>query len=221
VSDDFEPVKGLPESLPAGEDLLWQGAPRWGALTRRAFFIWPVVIYFAVIISWLLITGVKQGEPWQEIYSAVTWQLMLAGLTLGILSLIGWLFARTTVYSITSRRIVLRFGMAIPLTVNLPFAKVASAELKVHKDGTGDIPLQMAPSEKISYFLLWPNIRPWKFKPPQPMLRAVPEAETVAALLAKALEEATDPAQQTDGETTAVPSEEYVSSESSMASAVN
>ncbi|HBB55427.1 MAG TPA: phosphopantetheine adenylyltransferase, partial [Hyphomonadaceae bacterium] len=28
---DFEPVRGLPEALPAGEAILWQGAPSaWG-----------------------------------------------------------------------------------------------------------------------------------------------------------------------------------------------
>ena len=26
---DFEPVRGLPQVLPEGERLLWQGAPRW------------------------------------------------------------------------------------------------------------------------------------------------------------------------------------------------
>ena len=31
---DFEPVRGLPQLLPKGERMLWQGAPRWQDLAR-------------------------------------------------------------------------------------------------------------------------------------------------------------------------------------------
>ena len=33
---DTEPVPGLPEQLPEGERLRWQGAPKWAALAVRA-----------------------------------------------------------------------------------------------------------------------------------------------------------------------------------------
>ena len=39
--DDYhvEPVRGLPQSLPEGEELLWQGAPSTWALARDALLI--------------------------------------------------------------------------------------------------------------------------------------------------------------------------------------
>jgi hypothetical protein len=35
--------------------------------------------------------------------------------------------------------------------------------------------------------VMWPHVRPWKFGNPQPMMRAVPEAEQVARILSRAL----------------------------------
>jgi hypothetical protein len=32
-----EPVRGLPETLPPGETLLWQGEPDWLSMARRTF----------------------------------------------------------------------------------------------------------------------------------------------------------------------------------------
>ena len=37
----------------------------------------------------------------------------------------------------------MRFGVALPMTVNLPFRLVAGAAIKAWPDGTGDIPLQL------------------------------------------------------------------------------
>ncbi len=46
-----------------------------------------------------------------------------------ILSLLAYLIARTTIYSITSRRVVMRFGVALPMTVNIPFKAIRSADV--------------------------------------------------------------------------------------------
>jgi hypothetical protein len=43
------------------------------------------------------------------------------------------------------------------------------------------------PSQKVSFFLLWPNVRPWRFNPAEPMLRSIPDAQDAAQILARAL----------------------------------
>jgi len=40
----FDPVKGLPEHLPQGEVMLWQGSPHWQSLALRAFHIRKVAL---------------------------------------------------------------------------------------------------------------------------------------------------------------------------------
>jgi hypothetical protein len=39
----------------------------------------------------------------------------------------------------------------------------------------------------VSYVLLWPHIRPWRLRTPEPMLRALPDAAVAAAKLSEAL----------------------------------
>ena len=45
----------------------------------------------------------------------------------------------------------------------------------------------MTEGDKVAYLLLWPHARPWRLSKPEPMLRAVPDAARVAAILARAL----------------------------------
>ncbi|NBC48826.1 MAG: PH domain-containing protein [Gammaproteobacteria bacterium] len=188
----FEPVHGLPENLPPGEALRWQGAPHWRVLARRAFHARTVAFYFGLLIliqfAYLLLGG---GAGLKEAVLAAFWLFLLGGLAVGILVLLAWLYSRSTVYSITDRRLVIRFGVALPMAVNIPFKIVESAGLRTYPDGSGDIPLVLGSGQKVSYLIMWPNVRPWRFSNAQPMLRAIPDAKNVAEILAEALQSAT------------------------------
>jgi len=174
---DFEPVRGLPGRLPEGEHILWQGSPEWKTLLRTALSGRLVAIYFALLIALGVATGNLTG-------AGVT--LVAASLALGLMTLFAWASARSTVYTLTNKRVVLRKGVAVPKCFNLPLKLVASADLKPLGHGHGDIALTMSGQTRIAYFLLWPHARPWRLKRPQPMLRSVPEAEAVAVQLAAA-----------------------------------
>jgi hypothetical protein len=184
---EFEPIRGLPEHLPPGEEMLWQGAPRWTALARRAFHVWKVAVYFGVIIVWRILADFSAGETAAEVVVGALWVLALGAVSIGGLLLLAWAMARSTVYTITSRRVVMRFGVALPMIVNFPFAQIQSAQMKRHRDETGDIPLVLVASTRTSYTVLWPNVRPWHFSKPQPMLRAIPDVSRVAEILSGAL----------------------------------
>ena len=55
--------RGLPERLPDGERLLWQGAPDWRALARQAFHVRGLAIYFGAIVAYCVGSGVLGGKP--------------------------------------------------------------------------------------------------------------------------------------------------------------
>jgi hypothetical protein len=184
---EYEPIRGLPEHLPPGEEMLWQGAPRWTALARRAFHVWKVALYFAVIIVWRVLADLSAGKALAEVVTGALWVFALGVVAIGGLSLLAWAMAKATVYTITSRRLVIRLGVALPMIVNFPFAQISSAQLKRHRDDTGDIPVVLAESTRTSYLLLWPHVRPWHFARPQPMLRAIPDVAKVAGILSNAL----------------------------------
>ena len=92
-----------------------------------------------------------------------------------------------TVYTLTNRRIVMRFGVALPMMINVPLDKIESADLAEYGE-FGDIALTLAPGERISYMALWPHARPWHHSKVKPMLRGLPNVSVAAALLANAVE---------------------------------
>lgn len=184
---EFEPIRGLPEHLPPGEEMLWQGAPRWTALARRAFHVRKVAVYFAIILVWRIFADLSAGETTGEVVVGALWITALGVVSIGGLLLLAWAMARSTVYTITSRRLVMRFGVALPMIVNFPFAQIHSAQMKRHRDETGDIPIVLVASTRTSYTVLWPHVRPWHFTKPQPMLRAIPDVARVAGILSDAL----------------------------------
>jgi hypothetical protein len=180
---DTELVRGLPAPLPAGETLLWQGSPDWWALARSAFHFNKIAVYFGLMIAWRTATSLSEGA---SALSALP-LLSLAFCALAILLVLAWASARTSVYTITDRRIVLRIGIALPMALNIPFRLIGNAALKTQSDGSGDIPVALTGANRIAWLLLWPHVRPWRMKNPEPMLRALPDAAHVAAILAPAL----------------------------------
>jgi hypothetical protein len=184
---EFEPVRGLPELLPPGEELLWQGAPRWQSLAVSAFHARKVGLYFAALIAVDAVASLATGRPAAAVAISAAGLIVLALAAVGLLALLAWFTARSTVYSITTRRLVMRFGVALPMSINLPFSVIESASMRTRHDGSSDLPLVLMPGSRIGYLITWPHVRPWQFARPQPMLRAIPDGERVAAQLATGL----------------------------------
>jgi hypothetical protein len=184
---DSEPLPGLPGHLPPDETLLWQGSPRFGALARRAMHLRGLALYFAALTVWRAAVLTAERAPWPDFVLGIAWMLLLGAVPIGLLALYAWASARSTIYSITSRRVVVRTGVALPMTVNIPFAVIGGAALAQAPDGTGDIALEIMPPHRVSWIALWPHTRSWRVTRPQPALRGLPEPEAVAKLLARAL----------------------------------
>ena len=111
----------------------------------------------------------------------------LAVMGLGLLLGSAWMSARNALYTITDRRVVMRYGIALTLTYNLPYARIDAADVRLWNDqGVGDISLQLNRSDRIGWVHLWPHNRPWHMKHPQPSLRCVPQASEAGRVLAQA-----------------------------------
>lgn len=178
----------LPEPLPRGERLLWQGSPRWLGLARRALHVRLLAVYFAGLLLWRVIGDFAGGEPLGGALIGAVGLMPLVAAGMALPLGFAWLIARTTRYTITDRRVILSFGIAVPMSVNVPFPIVSAAAVKRYDDGTGDIPLAMnVDARRLGYLVMWPHSRPWRLGRPQPMLRCVPDAGEVAGILADAL----------------------------------
>lgn len=174
---DDEPIPGLPGVPPPGERILWQGSPDWRSLARTAFHTRAVAGYFALLAGVALIGGNGTG--------AVA-TIAVGGVGIALLHLLAWGAARTTLYTLTNRRIVFRIGMALPKCINLPLGMVGAVDLAARRDGSGDLSLTMTGKQRVGYAVLWPHARPWRLATPQPMLRAIPDAANVAAMIGRA-----------------------------------
>jgi hypothetical protein len=177
----------LPEPLPAGERVIWQGKPEWRALALHAFHARKIAIYFGILAAWRVMSAFVDGDVATSAAISTLWLLLLGCAAVGVLTLMAWLTSRATTYTITSRRVLIQFGVALPMTLNIPFRVIGTAALRTYTDGTGDIPVAITGGDRIAYLVLWPHVRPWRAARAEPMLRAVPAAKQVAELLAGAL----------------------------------
>ncbi|MDO9425699.1 MAG: photosynthetic complex putative assembly protein PuhB [Methylobacterium sp.] len=182
----FDAPPGLPAPLPAGEHILWQGRPGGLAIALRALHVRLVGLWFAGLALWAAVPLAAEGRPVEAALAAGPTLAIGAG-AVGLLCLLGWLSARSTTYTITNRRVVMRVGIALPMTLNLPFGLVDGAGCRHFSDGSGDLALAVKPGNRVAYLHLWPHARPWHVTRPEPMMRSVPDAASVAAILARAL----------------------------------
>ncbi len=183
--DDFEvePVEGLPERPPEGEEILWQGRPDWWQLTWEALSLPWVLGYFVLLALWRFISVMDQ-MPFGQAIGATAPFVVLCGVVVGLLCFVGFAQARCAMYTVTNRRVAMRIGAALTMTLNLPYQQVANAMLDLRKNGTGTIAFETIGDTRLSYILCWPHVRPWHINPAQPSLRCIPDAEHVAELIA-------------------------------------
>jgi Bacterial PH domain len=184
---EFEAAHGLPELLPAGERIIWQGSPDWRAVAKKVMYVRLLSFYFAAMLLWGGLNAFNNSSTVLAAAQSLIIPALLALAALGVLTTFAWLTSRTTVYTFTNRRVVMRIGIVLSVTFNLPYRMIDSASLHANADGTGDIALLLAASDKIAYGNLWPHARPWRLKRPEPMLRAVPDVLHIGQLLAAAI----------------------------------
>lgn len=178
---EIEPVRGLPGMLPKDETIVWQGSPDWRTLARGVFHTRLLVGWFVLVALAAFVAG---GTG--LVGAGISVGLAFVGLAL--VAGLAWAQARATVYTLTQKRIVMRFGVALPKCVNLPLALITQADLKSVGDGRCDIALAMNGRFPLGWLQMWPHVRPWKVADPQPMLRAV--STELVPLLAETLAQA-------------------------------
>lgn len=174
-------------TLAQGELLLWEGAPCWSGIARRVFHVRVVGLYFALLFLADMAAVRLHGADGAAALRVSLPTLLTGAGVVGILCALAWFTGRTTRYSVTTRRVVMQYGVALPATLGLPYSVVAKASVRVRDDGVGDIPLALRPEQRLGYAKLWPHARMWRVGRPEPMLREVADAGSVATLLTRAL----------------------------------
>ena len=182
---EWEAAPGLPSTLPEGETIVWQGTPDWKQLAVHAFHVRKIAIYFAMMVGIQLIHLWGDGLAGRELIVPIVVSSSLALLALALLTTCAWFAGKSSLYTFTNKRIVMRIGIVLTLTFNLPYRRIAGASAKDYADGCQDIALELYPEDRIGWAHLWPHQKAWHVQHPQPTLRCVPNGKEVSEKLFK------------------------------------
>jgi hypothetical protein len=182
-------IRGVPHPLPAGEHVLWEGAPAGGAMATHVFHRRLFALYFVAVTGWWAATTTMVVGS-SEFLAGLGVRLGLAVAVMAVVEVLARVSARTTWYAITNRRVVLKIGMVIEMSINIPFSAIESAGAGTFRDGTGQVMLSLVKSNRLAYIALWPHCSVFSINHPQPILRGLADAQHVGTLLANAVAEA-------------------------------
>ena len=184
---DFEPVRGIPAGLPQNERILWQCTVDWWAFAKSALHVRGLAVYFVLLMGWRCGIDMADGGTLATGLISAACVVPMVIVVMGILCGYAYMVQRTTVYSITSERVVFRTGVAFSITATIPFNLIRSADLATDPDGTGVLALEVERGHRVSWVMFWPHVRPWRLTEPHPAFRSIRDAETVAGILSDAL----------------------------------
>lgn len=183
----FEPVRGLPEALPEGEHILWQGSPAPLRLARDALGLTWVAGYFVLLTIWRVGVSSTMVPMDQALAHGVPF-LVVGALCCLLIYGLATMQAKSAVYTLTNKRVAMRIGAALTMTLNLPYTQIGNAALDLKRSGHGTLAFELIGDTRFSYMMTWPHVRPWYMSKTQPSFRSIPEAEKVAAMFAEAAE---------------------------------
>ena len=183
----FEPVNGLPEKLPPGEKILWQGKPTLMLLAWHSFGVKLATLY--VVIAMIYQSALSLSATTEaNIVPILVFYLLIWFLASSLLYLLAHFQRTSTIYTVTDKRVVLKIGAALPITYNIPFKQISSVDLKSY-GVKGSIAISLLGDNKISYLSCWPHVRPWHFSKPCPSLLFLDNIEEVSQIIKKAMED--------------------------------
>jgi hypothetical protein len=185
-ASDFVP-RGLPDHLPDGERVLWQGQPNWKRLAINAFHVRKVLAYFGIVALAQVVVIRSSGETLSTAITNVPLLVACALAASGILAGLAYLSAKSTWYTLTNKRIMMKVGIALPAYVNMPLHQIDGASFAETGGGCGTVCFRSNGSVRLAYILLWPHAKPWTFSKPQPAFRDVDDGEAVARRVADVL----------------------------------
>ncbi len=202
--------------LANGESIVWRGRPGWFGLACDAFHLRAIACYFAFIIALNAYQAWAKHLAFDKAARASLPLLVAIAGAMFVVAGLAWLTARTTRYTITDRRVILHYGVAMPATLSLPYSQIVKASVAINRDHSGDIPLVLKSTNHMPYLKLWPLARPWTITHPEPMLRRVPKAAVAGGLLVRAIAAAAHEAESLRAAAT-VPEVETIAHEPTVA----
>ena len=182
---DKTPPKDVLSVIPENEEVIWHGRPNLRRFSLSALGLRYLMLYLLIIS--ITTFSSNFGNLTLLLFLQMMFPYIISCCLAGIiLVMIGISQVIPTVYVITSKRIIIKSGLALIFMLNVPFDKVANIDKKVFNDGCGDISFKLIGNKRIPFFAGWPSVRPWYFNDPEPTFRCIPDVDVVAFKLTSA-----------------------------------
>ena len=181
----------LPEevgkSIPAGENICWEGKPDWKSFGYHSFGIKYLIFYF-VISAFYAVSQLELAFSFSSFLVRYI-PFVISGVIAGIiLYLLAYLIASHTCYVITEKRVVIRTGVALVFLLNIPLNKVVSIDKQSLTRGRGNLSFKSQFKKRIPYFSCWPSVKNGSFLEPVPAFRSVANVEEVGKIVSEMAE---------------------------------
>ncbi|MFM8463596.1 MAG: PH domain-containing protein, partial [Burkholderiaceae bacterium] len=88
---ELEAAPGLPEPLPVGERVLWQGTPDWKRLALEAFHLKRVALYFVLMLGLQAVLIWDTTDSLRDNLMPLLWSSLMAVIALGLLAFTAWM----------------------------------------------------------------------------------------------------------------------------------
>ena len=194
---DIEPVPGLPGRLPDGEFIVWQGQPAFKTVMTRLLRARWIAAYFAIAALWSVAVGINNSETAWQFVGRISFIAVAAVILFALMALYARAVAKTSLYTLTNHRVVMRVGIAISASFNLPFAQISGADFRVGSDGSGDVALTLKSGHGLSGSVFFPHQRGGLWRKLSPQMICLADAKAVAEKLATQLKAYTPTSQAT------------------------
>ena len=177
-------------TLPAGERVLWTGAPDQRALAR--WFLRERWVMLFVLASF----GIGAADALQHSDGAIprlvgvaTLSALLAIVAIVSVRLFAWQLARSSQYVITDRRVYFNIGIVMRADANIPFSSVDHIDLRRRSDGSADLMITLTDEQEIPWLLLFPHMTWRGHRRGRPTFRCLRTPQPSADAVVNALRE--------------------------------
>jgi Bacterial PH domain len=175
--------------LPAGERVLWSGAPDASSLARN--FLRERWVLGFVFLTFLLQAAdvLRRDFPMQRLVGVATLSIILGVVAISTIRFFAWRLSKTSKYVITNRRVYFNIGIVLRADANIPYAGMDGVDLKRHSDGSADLMMTLAGPTEIPWLLLFPHMAWRGSRKGRPTFRGLRDSQKAADAVVNALAE--------------------------------
>jgi Bacterial PH domain len=181
--------------LPAGEQVLWSGAPDQRSLARyflrERWFLAFVVLSFSLGAAEALQYADGAGA---RVLGVATLSAIMALIAIVSIRVLAWQIARSSKYVITNRRMYFNIGIVMRADANIPFSDVDGVDLRRRSNGSGDLMITLTGSQEIPWLLLFPHMTWRGSRRGRPTFRALRDSQAASDAVVEALRNYAQPA---------------------------